>query len=123
MILKRSPDDDVRPGDWDLPGGGVEDNEDFVGAASREVLEEAGLTVAPSLFELVYAACNMQNERNLMWLCFMTYQDNFGKVILSYEHTEYRWEPIDSAIQLLDSSKWGEALNYLKTNNLLKLKA
>lgn len=33
---------------WELPGGGIEDGEDAVGAAVREVQEETGLVVPPS---------------------------------------------------------------------------
>ncbi len=36
------------PFDWDLPGGGVEADEDEAGALMREFVEETGLTVWPT---------------------------------------------------------------------------
>lgn len=36
------------PFEWDLPGGGVESDEDETGALMREFLEETGLTVWPT---------------------------------------------------------------------------
>lgn len=36
------------PFEWDLPGGGVEGDEDEAGALMREFLEETGLTVWPN---------------------------------------------------------------------------
>ncbi len=45
LLLKRSETDTRRPLQWDFPGGGVDDSEDFVAAAIREIKEEMGLDI------------------------------------------------------------------------------
>ena len=35
---------------WELPGGGVEDDESYAETASREIAEETGFVLAPSEF-------------------------------------------------------------------------
>lgn len=46
VLLCRMPEDrGVFPGQWGLPGGGIEDGESMMDALHREVREELGITV------------------------------------------------------------------------------
>lgn len=45
LMQHRSPEAAVSPNQWTMPGGKIEDGEEPVEAARREVLEETGLTV------------------------------------------------------------------------------
>lgn len=45
LLLKRSTLED-QPGEWCMPGGHVDLNEDYLDAATRECTEEAGITLA-----------------------------------------------------------------------------
>lgn len=45
LLLKRAAHDSHRPGDYDLPGGGVQQGEKPVQAAARELLEEIRFTL------------------------------------------------------------------------------
>ena len=45
LLCKMPPDRGVFPGQWGLPGGGMEDGEDMEAALRREVREEVGLDV------------------------------------------------------------------------------
>ncbi len=45
LIIKRSMDDSWLAGHWELPGGKVDDDEDFIAAAAREVHEETGISI------------------------------------------------------------------------------
>lgn len=48
LLMQERGDDALHdPGRWGYPGGDLEDGEDFVTAAVRELAEETGLTVAP----------------------------------------------------------------------------
>ena len=51
LILQRSKTDDVLPEYWDIPGGTLEDGEDPLVGAMREVKEETGIDIInPKLF-------------------------------------------------------------------------
>jgi phosphoribosylformylglycinamidine cyclo-ligase len=58
-------------GDWALPAGYQEIDEEPARAAEREVVEETGLTVrATTLFDLVFVADNVRKSANLaVYLC------------------------------------------------------
>ena len=43
LALRRDPRSNLYPGQWDLPGGKVDDGESFDAALQREVFEETGL--------------------------------------------------------------------------------
>lgn len=45
LMQHRSTDAPISPGQWGLPGGHVEQGEEPLAAAHRELLEETGLTV------------------------------------------------------------------------------
>lgn len=49
-MLTRDPDRPGIPAWWELPGGGLDDGEDAVAAAVREVAEETGLLLQRSAF-------------------------------------------------------------------------
>jgi 8-oxo-dGTP diphosphatase len=123
LVMKRSSTDAVQPGDWDLPGGSVDDNEDFVAAAQRETLEEAGLDIPASHFELCYAATEANEKRSVIRLCFYVKGTSYDDIALSHEHEDYRWVSIDEATELLKNSMWGKALVYLHKHNLLAIEA
>lgn len=97
LALKRSAQENVRPNDWDLPGGNVEYGEQPEEGLIREVQEETGLTI-----------------KNLTPLTvFIEYNDDFCYLIVGYkaqaisetialsvEHPEYRWVTQEGFINL-----------------------
>lgn len=54
LLVKRSGTDDKRPLQWDVPGGHVDEDEDFTLAAKRELFEETGIKIARKDLDLVY---------------------------------------------------------------------
>lgn len=94
LALKRSPDDHSRGGNWDLPGGGYEQGEDVIPAITREVQEEAGLSVLnpqPIYFtgKIGVKEGFFQGD-TVFGMCYIC-SDWSGVVALSSEHVEYRW--------------------------------
>ena len=80
LLLKRSNYMDKFAGEWDLPGGHLEDNESLLEGLEREVGEETGLSVSePKLISI---------DNNLHFF-YCNYDSQPVKI--SHEHTEYRF--------------------------------
>ncbi|HYI06604.1 MAG TPA: NUDIX hydrolase [Reyranella sp.] len=81
-------------GEWDLPGGRPDPGEDHRAALKREVREEAGLTVdvGEALGDYLFEVLPGRFVRILPFVCDLT---GGGDVVISHEHLEVRWLPID----------------------------
>lgn len=90
LLLRRSPNADLGPGQWGLPAGKIETGESAAAAAEREMLEEIG------------PGHNTQLTRTLGPIRDTFYGGQFeihlfqrrwtsGTVVLNHEHTEYAW--------------------------------
>jgi dATP pyrophosphohydrolase len=97
---------------WQGIAGGGEDDETPIQAARRESYEEAGIPRESDFFKLdsqstipVVGVCGFAWGEDVLVIpqyCFGVRVDGV-KLILSNEHTEYRWLPYDKAHKLL---KW-----------------
>lgn len=83
LILRRAPAhvNEESPWEWDLPGGHIHEGESDVKGLQREIREETDLTIyrAPSWFML---------EKYTRFYLIREWE---GEIILSDEHTEYKW--------------------------------
>lgn len=86
LILKRSSRE-YYAGLWDFPGGTVEKGETLQQAAAREVKEECGLEIK---LEKNYFYIYHYQDRDLN---IYDFKADFvsGDVVLSEEHTEFKW--------------------------------
>jgi len=134
LVLKRANDSTSRPGAWDLPGGNAEWPVEATESVrnihqqdiSREVIEETGLDVLPESFDfksMVHFFSYFDEKKQVYsvvcgWAVMNLTDLDPDKVIISNEHTEYRW--IDE--NELDSLDFGEPVGtFVKTiiNNSL----
>ncbi len=118
LIVRRSKTAPRRPLQWDLPGGMVEDGEQFATATTREVLEETGLTVAADHLELVYTHTAVKEALNVIWL-FYAVRTDVQTVTLSFEHDQYKWVALDKAIALFEYPLQRDLLQHLHDNRIL----
>lgn len=90
LALRRSLDDAVRPGRWDLPGGNVTYGEDHREAIRREIREETGLDVTDLRPVQVVTQMYRGGE---VYRIFVGHrcQALSDTVTLSEEHIDYRW--------------------------------
>lgn len=101
LLLKRAIDENY-PGIWQMVTGSVQENEKTFEAALREIKEETGLTpqklwVVPN----VNSFYSPEQDRVIMIPVFAALVNEHSKVIISSEHSEFRWVNKEEAKELL----------------------
>lgn len=99
LLLKRSAADTLYPGIWQFITGTMKEGETAVEAASRELLEETGLTkqgfwVVPFVSSFYVPANDMLHLSPL----FAAEVHEDALVRLSNEHQEYQWSTYEEAV-------------------------
>lgn len=90
LIIKRSDNDFVRPGTWDLPGGSMVYGELHQDALKREILEETGLKIKN--VKEIKAITAYDKEKPLYYILIGSVCTAISdEVELSEEHSEYKW--------------------------------
>lgn len=117
LMLRRSKTAPYRPGELDTAGGMVDEGEDFIEAAVREVWEEAGLELDPTKVKLVFAESGLRNETPTTWLFFVGKVNDTG-VRLSEEHEDFEWMDLDQALDQMEDERHKRLLGYIKQHNL-----
>lgn len=123
LLLRRSQTDMRRPGEWDFPGGNVDEGEDMTAAVAREIQEEAGLSVPIDDLRLLYAATEPYeaDQASVTRLVFAAEVESTA-VQLSFEHDEYCWVSIDTALEQFPHPVYGVGLRYARQHDLLTSK-
>jgi 8-oxo-dGTP pyrophosphatase MutT (NUDIX family) len=120
LLMRRSATDPRRPGEWDFPGGAVEAGEELSFGAAREIQEEAGLVINPADLRLLFAATEPyeQSGESVTRLLFAGRAAS-DAVTLSFEHDEYKWVDIATALQDFPHPFYARGLAYARDHQLL----
>ena len=101
LLLKRSESSKKFPGYWIGPGGHVDENEDVLSAAIREVEEETGIKIGESKIKLKAVALGNHTDRNETYFVhyFLVNLDSDQKIVNSNEGNS-NWVPMDEVLKL-----------------------
>jgi molecular chaperone GrpE len=113
LIIKRSEDDLIKAGEYDLPGGNIDYREKIEVAMEREIEEELGIKV--EIGSIIYAF-DFENKYDREYefgkekikiggkgLRFIAYYKE-GEIVLSDEHQSYEWLDFDEALEKFGDS-------------------
>jgi dATP pyrophosphohydrolase len=123
LLLKRSLDNKVHPGIWQIVTGRIENKEKALNAALRELKEETGLE--PIKFFIIPKVTNFYSIKSdtmniiPLFLALTEYKE----INLSKEHSKYKWRSIEKAIKKLHWISQKENLHIINeflTNKNLK---
>ena len=104
VLLLRRAENDSRPGEWEVPGGGVEFGEEPFNAVVREVKEEAGLDIFIADMWGVSSVFSSKGDHIIQIILLCGLQDINQRVVLSKEHTDFsRSDWKDAKIQKLSN--------------------
>jgi len=118
LTLRRSGTAPRRPLECDIPGGWVDEGEDFTAAAVRETEEETGIQLATIDLQLVYTHTARLDDNNTCWLFFIGHTKE-TEVKLSPEHDKAEWLTLDQAIEAINYAVQNDFLTYVRDNDLL----
>jgi len=90
LLVRRSAANKRMAGQWEWPGGGVDDGEDFMVALHREMMEETGLHIEVIGFAGATDFVIADDGLHAIVLCMDVVQTG-GTLTLSPEHDAAEW--------------------------------
>lgn len=111
LILKRIKPSSDGLGYWELPGGGLEYGETPHEALIRELKEETNLDI--KILKPVYTFTAIRPQYQTVGIGFLTIPTN-DHVIISNEHTEYKFVTVDDLEKYLDQKIYNDIIFTLK---------
>lgn len=102
LIVKRNENDELYPGEWEFPGGHLENGETIKDGLKRELFEEIGFNEEFNPIITHYYDEIKNKNGNLIYNLEIDFIINVNKndinVILSNEHCDYKWVGKESSL-------------------------
>ena len=104
LLVKRVDTDDAFAGNWELPGGGIDYGETMEASLIREVKEECDLSIKPiKPIAVNNFYIDEKQYFEITYLCEVI--NNAWDVVLSSEHSEYKWVSFKN-LSILDGNDY-----------------
>lgn len=131
LLCKMKSDRGVFPGQWGLPGGGIEPGERMTEALQRELTEECGILVKdikPMVFkDGLYNKYMPDGTNHPVYMIFLifTCTTDTTDIVLNQEFSEYHWvtaedlSDMDLNIETIDTLEilWGNSGSNRQANS------
>jgi len=108
-------------GHWDYVKGHIEGEENEEQTMLREAHEEAGLDdlkIKPGFREVVHYYFTVRGKKVYKEVVFLLAETHREEIILSHEHSDFRWLSYEDAVKLLTFKGSKDILR--KANNFLE---
>ncbi len=105
---------------WEFVRGEKRESERIVDAALREINEETGLNITkvePIPFTYNYTYMKGLKKKEAEVACFMAVSKD-DEIVLSNEHSHYKWADFRTAMMLLEFDEQKRLLNFIRSNLL-----
>lgn len=114
LLLRRSQDDVLYPGIWQVVTGTVEPEENVQAAARREIKEETGL-VPKRMWVVPRVNTFYSASKNAVCLSpfFAAEVEAEGGISLSSEHIEFQWSTIEDVVQMIPFPSQAECVELI----------
>ena len=122
LLLRRADTHPVLAGFFDLPGGGIQENEEPGAAVIREVREETGIQLSIDRIKILYTTTQLLHGRSYPTILYVAYVPEVApKAVISWEHKSYEWAPLERLVEVEPqlAPTYREALSYVRSNNIL----
>ncbi len=107
LLLLRTEKEDIRPSDWDIPGGGIEPGETEKEAMVREVREETSIDLSSCSAVPIKRWEGVNNKGiKISGIDFFCSLDNRPDVVLSFEHVNFRWLSKEEILKGEEFAEW-----------------
>src|SRR5574340_1379072 len=101
LMHKRAEDKEKFPGFWIGPGGHVDEGEDVLTAAMREIKEETGVLLEASNVKLKVLAFHHHLDRGEVWMEYLFRATiPADQTIISTPEGESKWIPLNELLKL-----------------------
>ncbi len=112
LTIRRTSTALSNPNKWDLPGGDLDFGEGPINGMIREIKEETGLEVGDLKPFDVHSYINKIDD---FWvtIAYKT-KSNSNKVVLSYEHDDFKWVTPEEFLKLESPDKIRRFIKKLK---------
>jgi mutator protein MutT len=118
LLLTRSASHPTLAGEFDLPGGQVDEGEDLIEAVVREIQEETGIMLRTTDPQAFYSHTGTYKGQNFIRILFAITLAEPQNVLLSYEHDSFEWVTTKQATDKLPPRVWAEGIRYALDNDL-----
>jgi 8-oxo-dGTP diphosphatase len=113
LLLRRSPSDTLGAGKWDLPGGGVDDDEDIEKAIRREAQEEANLSL--DKIDIVFGHTYVYEQTKTVQIRVGVLSSSQSEnITLSHEHSDALWIDSKKAFTFANHQNWPGWSDFVK---------
>lgn len=119
LLIQRSLNEYHAAGQWEFPGGKLDEGQDLSQALEREVLEETGLLILPTT-RIAFTESSIipiGKYKGLPYVVIIGIGKMIGgKFKLSEEHTDFKWVTVKEAYDMPIKDEIRKALIVLSKN-------